>query len=490
MNRYRTYALATAVLLLPYLVWLFFSVRGVLGVIFLLVEVSLGTLPFLFIANHWTLRKKGVSETPAQGKVAVFLPIVDEPLFIFEPVLRSALAINYPLKTVYVLDDKGREDVALLCELHGAVYLSRPHKGEHAKAGNLNFGLAQSSEDFVLVLDADQRITNENILADLLGYFADDSKLAFVTTRQTFRVPEGDFNHDHLFYDYIQNGKNANNAAISTGSGVLYRRNALETVGGFPTWSLVEDLYVSIKLQYAGFNSLYVDTPYTEGLAPTDLKGIYKQRGTWALDTLRIFFHDSPLLARGLTLRQRLHYAEIGITYCISAICIPILFALPAVSLLFNFAVVDNFPMYLALRIPSLIALLLFYEYVCKGFTAGQYWAGLWPVYLKALVQSFSGKKPRYQVTSKTAVPVQDIWRIMPQSSLCALLFVAGVIHYVQYGLTDFLFFNAISASLATYWFFPIIAKGLRPSRVSMPKKIPSGSALSPLTCMPAEPSA
>lgn len=41
----------------------------------------------------------------------------------------------------------------------------------------------------------------------------------------------------------------------------------------------------------------------------------YKQLGTGAMDTLRIFFWKSPLTARGLSFRQRLRFLEVGFFY-------------------------------------------------------------------------------------------------------------------------------------------------------------------------------
>ena len=68
----------------------------------------------------------------------------------------------------------------------------------------------------------------------------------------------------------MQPGKNYDNAAISCGSGVIYAREKLEKIGGFQTWSIVEDLYTSYSLHRAGFTSLYVNRAYTIGTAPLD----------------------------------------------------------------------------------------------------------------------------------------------------------------------------------------------------------------------------
>lgn len=90
--------------------------------------------------------------------------------------------IRYPHET-YVLDDGNRPEVAELARELGCHYLARPTR-EHAKAGNLNYGLQHSSGEFVAVLDADH-VPVPEFLDRLLGYFSDE-RVAFVQAPQEF----------------------------------------------------------------------------------------------------------------------------------------------------------------------------------------------------------------------------------------------------------------------------------------------------------------
>src|SRR3989344_2985314 len=122
-----------------------------------------------------------------------------------------------------------------------------------------------------------------------------------------------------------------------------------------------------------GWKSLYINTPATLGTAPLDLRSIYKQRGNWALDTFRLFFRRSPFLVKGLSFRQRLHYTETAWAYLVSAIAIPILFTLPALSLFLTLFIIDEPQTYVLLRTPSLLLILIFYyELSGKTFSCGQ----------------------------------------------------------------------------------------------------------------------
>jgi cellulose synthase (UDP-forming) len=74
-------------------------------------------------------------------QVDVFICTYDEPIEILEKSILTALAMDYPDFTVWVLDDTRRGWLREYCEAAGARYITRDNN-KHAKAGNLNNGLA------------------------------------------------------------------------------------------------------------------------------------------------------------------------------------------------------------------------------------------------------------------------------------------------------------------------------------------------------------
>jgi cellulose synthase (UDP-forming) len=118
----------------------------------------------------------------------------------------------------------------------GCGYISRgpewAGKPRHAKAGNVNNALLETTGEFVLILDSDQ-IPAPSILRKTLGFFS-DPRLAFVQTPQYFyNLPPGDpfGNEASLFYGPIQQGKDGWNAAFFCGSNAVLRREALMQIG-------------------------------------------------------------------------------------------------------------------------------------------------------------------------------------------------------------------------------------------------------------------
>lgn len=469
MSKYIKFAaLIGSMFNIAYLLWLIMNVTTVLGWLVVLAEFIFVTSFNLFLWNHWTQRTNNRSYRQPKGSLDVFLPVVNEPIDMFEKTLAAAANINYADKTVYVLDDGNRAAVKQLAKKYKAIYLAR-RSSRNYKAGNMNYGLKRSHGDFILVLDADQVVT-KSIANHLLGHFQKDPMLSIVTTKQRYSVPRKDFNNDYLFYLHMQKGKNANNAAISTGTGVIYRRSALKVIGGFQTWNIVEDMYTSYILHRHGFTSLYVAKAYTTGTAPQDIPTIYKQRGTWATDTMRMFFQRNPLLVGGLTIRQRLHYFEMGFGYLMPAIAVPITVMVLPLSLVFHDSVIAQSNVYSLMSFPA-FALIMATMYQLSNRTMGsiQYWMGLFPVYLKSTLLATQKTKMRYIVTSKTSNDSRAIRLVLPQCFVLMINIIAlSVQLFDQVTWTDLtnLFWFAITA----YCLLPVIESGLQLSTLRISK--------------------
>ena len=78
--------------------------------------------------------------------VDIFICTYDEPLEILERSILTALALDYPDFTVWVLDDTRRGWLREYCAATGARYVTRDNN-RHAKAGNLNNGLAVTANE-------------------------------------------------------------------------------------------------------------------------------------------------------------------------------------------------------------------------------------------------------------------------------------------------------------------------------------------------------
>lgn len=452
------YALVTGSI---YLLWLVTVIHSPIGLVYFLLEAGMFLLLVLFVINHWSRRYvlSGGSYS-LRGIVDVIIPTKGESAEIVERTIRAVTEISYPNVRIYIIDDAKKKAIKNIADKFHCVYLVRPDRITKAyKAAALNYALKYSYGNYILVLDADHKV-KASILDDLLGHFK-DQRIAYVATRQGFDVGKNDFNHDHLFYEYMQPGKNTEGASISCGSGVIYRRSALATIGGFSEWNIVEDLHTSYVLNCHGLKGLYISQPYTLGIAPTDLKVIYKQRGTWALDSLRLILWQMPLLNRTLSFLQRLHYMEMGYIYLVGGLILPAVFFLNFYSLIFNVPIITAGVWYIILKIPSFYFNFKLYDELGQGSSSSRMWAALFPVYLRSFLTALFYRKPPYTVTVKenNISPKRRVYLILPQMFTIGFGVTSLAYHLANFHITKILVVNFFWFAVMIYWLWPVFPK-------------------------------
>jgi len=375
---------------------------------------STGTF-LIMVVNYWNQMAPLDNISPPDlpddlPYVAAVIPTYGEPVSVLANTASSLKELDYPEDRLYIFisDDGHRPEVEELCYYLKIGYNRGAKK--NAKAGNLNSALAHIAEHFpkatlIATQDADE-IIDPTFLKKTVGYFM-DPQIGFVQTPKEALSPSGDpFGvRDRVFYDVTQPGRNGSGAAFSCGSGVLWRIEAVHSIGGFAIWNIVEDLTTSYLLHKKGWKSQYHNEILTIGLAPDDIPGLLKQRGTWATDNWRLFLFKNPLFEEGLTLRQRLQYAELGLFYINSTFFLPLLMLVPVLSLLTgHFIPIEGSALF-----PWLVISLLYYYVFSRGnldymLIMLQYWVSHFWTYMKGFVIAVrsSNKKPSYKVTRKT----------------------------------------------------------------------------------------
>lgn len=249
--------------------------------------------------------------------VDVFVTVYNEPIDILYKTLVGCLNMDYPKERlkVYVLDDGGREEVKKIVRSLKCKYLKRDIR-KHAKAGNLNYGLENSDGEFIAIFDVDH-IPTRSFLKETIGYFK-DSQVAFVQTSHHFYNPdiyqknlflEGKITNDQdLFFHVIQPGRDYFNSSFFAGSSGIFRRKALEEIGGFQTRTVTEDIHTSFVLHSRGWRSVYVNKNLSAGLTPERISSYINQRRRWTRGSIQLFIYDNPLFKKGLSFSQRVNY--------------------------------------------------------------------------------------------------------------------------------------------------------------------------------------
>lgn len=259
--------------------------------------------------------KASLSELHYFPWVDVFILTYNEPLVVLRRTAVACLAMEYPKKTIYILDDGRRPEVEQLALRLGCRYLTRP-TNIHAKAGNINAALQRTSGELVVTFDCDHAPVR-SFLQETVGFFK-EPKVAYVQTVQHFYNPDPFqrnlflreilTNEQNLFFKVIMPGRARYNAAFWTGTGAVFRRSALEELGGVLTDTLTEDLHTSLELHARGWRSVCLNRVLSAGLAPEGYSSYLIQRLRWTRGVFQVWWRANPLLKRGLSLGQRLCY--------------------------------------------------------------------------------------------------------------------------------------------------------------------------------------
>ncbi|MDZ4734158.1 MAG: glycosyltransferase [Nitrospirota bacterium] len=271
----------------------------------------------LFAYHAWSPLERQPVPLSRYPNVDIFVTVVDEPLAILRRTLIGCVNQEYPKDCyrVYVLDDGRRDEVKALAKSLNCGYIRRADR-QHAKAGNLNHALHETTGEIVAIFDVDH-VPTSSFLKDTLGFFQDE-QVAFVQTPHHFYNPdvfqknlqlEGTLkNEQSLFYRVLQGGRDRHNSAFFAGSCGLFRRRVLVEIGGFRTETVTEDIHTSMVIHAKGYRSCYLNKVLAAGLMPETFESSMKQRVRWAMGHVQIFFQTNPFTMRGLTLAQRLGY--------------------------------------------------------------------------------------------------------------------------------------------------------------------------------------
>lgn len=407
--------------------------------------------------------------------VAIIVSSYKEPLSVIEDTLTCFYNLTYPNKYLYFLDDtrydlpnqdpvkmaKYRRDVDALCQRIGVNCFRRKWHG--AKAGMINDWLDFSEdkyregfrfrpyqnkprperEKYVVVFDADMNAFPD-FVETLVAEMETDERLAFVQTPQYYtnfdvnRVARAAGLQQVIFYEYICEGKSSQDAMFCCGTNVMFRREALMSVGGFDHTSITEDFATSLKLHMTGWRSRYLNRVAAFGLGPEEMGGYFKQQFRWAQGTVGMFgriareFLRSP---RALPFRKwweyflSSSYYLVGWTFAVLATCpllyiffgIPHFFARPDVFVLI-------FAPYLLLTFGA-----FFMSLGARGYTLKEMVTALllntvtFPVFMKGSMLGLFGVRGTFGVTPKGSSGVMPLKTFWPQL-LVAGLSLAGIV--------------------------------------------------------------
>ncbi|MDB6427818.1 glycosyltransferase family 2 protein [Curtobacterium sp. 20TX0008] len=350
--------------------------------------------------HRWPMHVRG-----RQVEIDVFITVYGEELSKIAATVRAAVAMRGEHRT-WVLDDGRSDEVQALAARLGARYVRRL-SSHGAKAGNINHALTLAKGDYYAVFDADF-VPEPEFLFETVPFFADDT-IAFVQTPQTYGnlhnlVSRGAGYMQTVFYKFIQPGRNRFNAAFCVGTNVIFRRSAIDDIGGMHTDSKSEDVWTSLMLHERGWKSVFIPMTLAVGDAPETIEGFTKQQLRWATGGFEILLTHFPFNPKHrLTMDQRLQYL-VTASFYLTGIVPGLLLLVPPLEIFF-----DLRPMNLSIGAGEWVLFYLgFYlmQVVLAFYALGSFRyetlllaAVSFPIYASALWNVLCGKEQAWHVT-------------------------------------------------------------------------------------------
>ncbi|MDG5472350.1 glycosyltransferase [Jeotgalibacillus sp. ET6] len=421
-----------------YLIWravetlpTFGIISLVLGILLLATEIMGFVQSIVFTILSWKpFRRKHIPLTDLDQlpSVDILIATYNEPEDLLKRTIVACTMLRYPehLLRVYVCDDGKRESVRELTESLGARYISRTGN-EHAKAGNLNDAMLKTKGEIIVTMDADM-VPKEEFLERTVGHFKDEH-VSFVQAPQVFYNADP-FQYNLFFEDNITNeqdffmrsleeGKDRFNATMYVGSNALFRRSALDAIGGFATGVITEDMATGMLLQTGKQRSVFVNETLAVGLSPETYADLLKQRDRWCRGNIQVARKWNPMTIKGLTWMQRLLYMD-GINYWFFGVYKMIYLLAPLLFLVFGIYSLDTeFLALLAFWLPAFISSQLAFR-LLSDQKRTVLWSHVYEVALapymalSVLTESFLKKNVKFNVTAKgiQSEKRQFLWRV------------------------------------------------------------------------------
>lgn len=347
--------------------------------------------------------------------VDILICTYNEPLYLLEKTMVACINLHYPQNRfkIHICDDGRRQKLKELCDKYDINYISR-NDNIDAKAGNINNALKFLKGDLFVVLDADM-IPKKSFLYKTVGYFSNEN-LAFVQTPQVYynkdmyqyNLSKNIPNEQDFFMRDIQEARAAHNAVLHVGTNAVFRRKYINEIGGYPTYSITEDMAVGMMLQAKGYDSIFVNEELVLGLSAVTFEELVKQRDRWCRGNLQVLKHFNPIFMKGLSFSQRIAYFD-GAVYWFSNLQKIIYIICPIIFLITGRLIIDSSIINLLMfYIPFILGNILIFE-VLSPKTRSAKWSHYYDIAMSphlslSILKELIGLKINFNITSKEVI--------------------------------------------------------------------------------------
>jgi cellulose synthase/poly-beta-1,6-N-acetylglucosamine synthase-like glycosyltransferase len=270
-------------------------------------------LVYLYMKNRDKAPGRSLPPPPLAElpRVTIQLPIYNE-MYVADRLIDAVCEMDYPreLLEIQVLDDSTDEttDIAELAVRRHASrgfdisYLHRVDRRGY-KAGALEAGLRVAKSNFIAIFDADF-VPPRDFLRKTLPHFA-DARIGMVQARW------GHINQDYSLLTKIQSilldahfvlehgGRNRAGCFFNfNGTAGVWRREAIDSAGGWQHDTLTEDLDLSYRAQLLGWKFIFLPDVVSPAEVPVEMNSFKSQQHRWAKGSIQTCMKLLPRILR------------------------------------------------------------------------------------------------------------------------------------------------------------------------------------------------
>jgi cellulose synthase/poly-beta-1,6-N-acetylglucosamine synthase-like glycosyltransferase len=232
--------------------------------------------------------------------VSLHIPSHNEPPELLIATIKAVEAIDYPNFEIVVLDNNTADPavwgpVQEYCRGRDRVRFVHVAPLSGYKAGACNLALRRYTDpraEIIGLIDADD-IVQPYYLRETVAYFS-DPRVGFVQSFEGNRDYEGSSYYTACvdsyqgFYLSVMSSREERDSVPFVGTMGLFRRSALEEIGGWNEWCISEDTEASLRVLKAGWSGRYVPRCFGRGIVPPTFAGLNTQRHRWCFGAMQI----------------------------------------------------------------------------------------------------------------------------------------------------------------------------------------------------------
>lgn len=293
----------------------------------------------IFLINRkksWNLRVPEIIED--WPKVTVQIPIYNE-RYLSQRIIGAVVDLDYPPEKleIQVLDDSTDWTTSLLIKLveqyrRKGIDIKYLHRVDRLgyKAGNLAFGTHVAKGEFLAIFDADF-IPPRNWLKQTVPFFQ-DKEVGFVQTRWDHL----NFKHNiitrmagltldaHFIVEQIARSTSGLIMGFN-GSAGIWRKETIESVGGWQWDTMTEDVDMTFRAQIAGWKGVYNVRERVPAELPQRMDDFKLQQYRWCRGTAQVSF---KLMGKVINSRMSFKKKVMSVLHLLSFLTFPLIIVL------------------------------------------------------------------------------------------------------------------------------------------------------------------